>query len=160
MSVGEVEKKHVKSVILEFIAKHMEVEDKEALSREIEDAMIIIGSRVFVNCTPHEIRFTDGRVVKGSVTLAKILSATTKQVVVDRIGDIELVRTVFEPSELGREFVKTMIWECKNEVLLIGSIIAAQTYGYLVVSPICTPETARLPPDKRVVYSKLWNCYW
>jgi len=111
----------------------------------------------FINCTPHPLNLDDGRTIEGNVECAKILTATSEEKIIDAIGEIKFVTTEFEPSDEGKELAK----EAEEEgYILIGSIISAQAYKYPpVVSPIATPETSRLPPQERKVFSRKWNAY-
>jgi hypothetical protein len=124
---------------------------------EIEDTK-------FLNCTPHELRLDDGRIIPGEPELAKILTAKAIEVEIEqrlrkdfRGPGITIVTTKFLTNVEGGEFCQ----EAQNSgVLLIGSIIAAQAYKKPVVSPIATPETSRMPSGQRIIQTKKWNAYW
>ena len=116
-----------------------------------------VGDVVIVNATPHELRFVDGTELAGSTFLARKLSARPVEESVAEKAKVKIVRTVFQPAPEGEEVVKLAR---EAGVLLAGSIISAQAYGYPpVVSPITTPETSRLPPPQRRVYLDKWNGY-
>jgi len=116
-----------------------------------------------VNCTPHELKFTNGITLQGNQELADILKAKPVEEEVKQIMGIRLVRTEFERTKEG-ELLVTRVRHFNEQyptkpILLISSIISAQAYGFPVVSPITTPETSRKPPAERVVYIDKFNVY-
>jgi len=115
------------------------------------------GEMVFVNATPHELRFDDGSTVKGNPELAQVLSAGVEEREITRFAGIVFVSTEFIGLPEGYKLVAKA--RDAGNVFLIGSIIAAQAYRFPVISPITTPETARKPPDQKVCYKNKWNCY-
>jgi hypothetical protein len=134
----------------------IETENKIKIAEILKKSLFYIADRGFLNATPHELRLDDGQVIPGSVELAKILSARPIEKEVNKIPDFTIVTTEFVTTPEGRELVKIA-----NEfkIILIGSIIAAQAYKFPVVSPIATPETSRLPPEQRIVFSRKFNTF-
>jgi len=118
-------------------------------------AAVEIEGITFVNCTPHPLKFEDGSVIQGNKELAGILKATAKEVIIKEIEGIQVVTTRFVPEEKGQKLCEYAI---DSNILLIGSIIAAQCYGRPVVSPIAV--NPRAPPSERKIYKHKWNCYW
>jgi len=114
----------------------------------------VIDGITFINCTPHPINFEDGTKIEGSVVCASKLAAKPIEKEVKTVNGIKIVTTDFKTTKEGEELVK----EAKKKgYLLISSIIGAQAYKFPVVSPIATPETARLPPEQRKVFLRKWN---
>jgi len=116
-----------------------------------------INGQKFLNCTPHELKFDNGLTVEGSQELAQLLSAKPVEKAVETKDGITFVETVFETKDEGELLC---FWAEQNGILLIGSIISAQAYKYPpVVSPIVTSETARLPPQQRIVFYNKFNVF-
>jgi len=126
------------------------------LDRFADEVFEVDGVR-FLNCTPHELRLDDGRVVRGNPELARILAARAIERTVERRPPVEFVTTTFETTDEGEKLCEEA---AARGIFLVGSIIAAQAYGYPAVSPVTTPETSRKPPAERIVFSTKWNCYW
>jgi len=122
-----------------------------------KESLFEVSGKKFYNCTPHELKLDDGRVIPGDVSCAKMLKALPQEKTIAEINDIKIVTTVFKKMPEAQKIIDEAN---KNFILLVGSIIAAQVYRKPVVSPITTPETSRLPPNQRIVYSKKWNAYW
>ena len=121
----------------------------------INDGLVVLsnGLRV-VNTSPHPFVFDDGTVVPScGISL-------NAQFVEDHYATstdgVEFVRTLKCPTEEGGEFVSAAT---AMGVLLLGSAIAVEAYGYPVVGPIPTPETAGrgTPPADRRVQSGRFN---
>lgn len=117
----------------------------------------------FVNASPHELKFDNGLYFEGNVELAKVVKASPIETLVGKIKGAEgqeilLVKTDFVP-EMNETIVKLLEWAKKNNVYIISSIISAKAYGLPVISPIVTPETSRLPPAQRIVFSTKFNAY-
>jgi len=119
-------------------------------------AMVQIEGQWFLNCTPHEIRLEDGTVINGSTWFAEKLKATPVQRIIEEISKspFEFVETRFSTNEVADSLVR---WAKHKEIILIGSIIAVNAFGFPVVSPIATPETSRKPPQERICFKFKWN---
>ena len=119
---------------------------------------------VFINATPHVLRFDDGTVLQPNQELAKILTAKPQETKIDEFNGVAFVRTEFVGTDDGWKFVQAANdfnnAQSDAKVCIIGSIIAAQAYGAPVVSPITTPETTRAPPDRKVCFKNKFNAYW
>ena len=121
----------------------------------INDGLVVLSNGVrVVNTSPHPFVFDDGTVVPpcGISLNAKFVEdhyATSTD-------GVEFVRTLKCPTEDGAEFVSAAT---AMGVLLLGSAIAVEAYGYPVVGPIPTPETAGrgTPPADRLVQSGRFN---
>ena len=111
----------------------------------------------------HELRFEDGSVLPANKELAKVLSANrTEGTLPEQKGyDGEaFVLTWFKPTEKGLEVIMDLIEEHSPEkVLIVGSRIAAQVYGFPVVAPIVTKETMRSPPAEKVCRANAWQVW-
>jgi len=130
--------------------------DVMAFEARRNGSMIQINGQWFLNCTPHEIRLEDGTVINGSTWFAEKLKATPVQRPIFELskGGFEFVETRFSTNEIAESLVR---WAKAKQIILIGSIIAAQAFGFPVVSPIATPETSRKPPQERICYKYKWN---
>jgi len=110
---------------------------------------------LIINTAPHPINFIDGTTLKGSTTLAGELKARAETRKLFERNGISFITTEFKTDERGRRLVE---WARKaGNVILVSSIISVNAYGYPVVSPVITPETARLPPPQRKAYKDRWN---
>ena len=134
------------------------------------DTVFEVDDVTFINFTPHELRLDDGRIIAAAPEAqAKLLAATVEEKIIPEHetmvhpkglnpdAKIELVTTIFKPSDIGNEVVDDAL---RAGVWLVGSIISAKAFaGTCVVSPIVTPETARKPPQERIVFSRKWNYF-
>ncbi len=68
---------------------------------------------------------------------------------------IDIVETHFIISSNINDVRKVLEYCIKNSILIIGSIISANAYGYPVVSPVT--KNPRAPPAERVCLSKKFN---
>ena len=122
----------------------------------MEDMIIELSNGVkVINTSPHPFTFEDGTVVPPCGTT---LNATFEEVqwtnqagnqVNAGSGAIELLQSRKVPQAAGLEFVQSV----PSEVLILGSAIAAEAYGYPVVMAKPTAETAGRgtpPADKRM----------
>jgi len=116
------------------------------------------GVRVF-NATPHVVRFwQEDWPEPVEVGSDAVISATIKEEFVSSMGvggtgrppaAIVFVRTKFEGTDEGRAVAEKAIADGADVV--VGSIIAAQTYPGLVVAMTPAPGYERVPPvDKRM----------
>ena len=121
------------------------------ISQAIHDGTVALGNGVLVvNTSPHAFVFDDGTTVP---PCGISLNAQFIEHPVDnrRPGGrvVVLVRTEKVPTEQGLEFLRAV----PDGVLVLGSLIAAEAYGFPVVQPVPTPETAGRgtpPAEKRV----------
>jgi len=108
----------------------------------------------FINLTPHELVFESGEKLEPyDDDMIKKVKAIPKEVNVSSDG--LFVRTEFEQTEEGKRILLELV---KEGYTVISSLINAQAYKGLCVSPIATPETVRAPPNERRVMYK-FNVY-
>ena len=106
-----------------------------------------------VNTTPHPITFWD----EGDEALVTIpsdsdyvINAKVEEAVVNK-GGIELVTPKFIPCEEGYSIINRIHKECGKEVIIIGSILAAQSYPGLVYGMVpCIGYERVAPAEKRM----------
>ena len=99
-----------------------------------------------VNSSPHPFVFDDGTTVPPCGTT---LNAQFVEREVGTDGAVTFVVTDKVPTEEGTAFLDAV----PDGVLVLGSLIAAEAYGFPVVQPVPTPETAgrgTAPADRRV----------
>ena len=126
------------------------IKDEEMLFQGLIHRNLLI-----INTAPHPINFIDGTILKGSTTLAGELKARAETRKLFERNGISFITTEFKTDEKGRRLVE---WARRaGNVILVSSIISVNAYGYPVVSPVITPETARLPPPQRKAYKDRWN---
>ena len=125
---------------------------------KFENNMVVTlpnGVRV-INTTPHSVRFglSDGSTVEVE-PCGILVNATPREKVVRQIGGTTLVKTEFDADP------NTMLAlsEFDDNVLFIGSLIAAQAYPYVVALVACE-GFERVPPDqKRMRVDKFTTFY-
>jgi len=102
----------------------------------------------FINLSPHPLIFEDGVVLEpyNDKLTEKVYAVPDEE----KVNDI-FVKTMFKQNE---ESLKILERLKKQGYTVISSIINAQAYPSLCVSPITTPETQRAPPDKKRVQYK------
>jgi len=64
---------------------------------------------------------------------------------------IELVTTSFEPNKKSKKELKKIEEAYWGEVIIVGSIIAAQAFPERVWAMVPVPGYERVPPDKKLV---------
>jgi len=161
LKVNKPNEKEVKKIVVSKITKAFNLP-----LREVEGAIFMVDDVVMVNCTPHPLRFQEGGEVQGSVNLAKILSAKVITEKEQKYGPLVLQSVKYQGTEKGwklcslaEDLFALLKPRGVKGVLLVGSIISAQTYGWPVVSPVTTPETSRLPPTQRKVYLRRFSVW-
>ncbi len=107
------------------------------------------------NATPHDITFYDDSwrycvVVESD----SIINAVPKEEIVKLENNITYVKTIFlADTEIEDKLSQIKI--SNSNVIIIGSIIAAQAYPKYVVSMIPHPDFIRVAPkDKRMLPNK------
>lgn len=103
----------------------------------------------FINLTPHKLVFKDGVELEVyDKELIKDVYGTPSEKKVGRSG--LFVQTEYKQNSRSLKILEELN---KEGYVPISSVINAQTYPRLCVSPIITKETMRSPPDeKRVEY--------
>jgi len=103
----------------------------------------------FINLTPHPLVFRDGVELEVyDQELVKKILGTPVEIKVDKKGIF--VQTIYKQNS---ESLKILQFLNDSGFTVISSIINAQTYPGLCVSPIITKETMRSPPEeKRMEY--------
>lgn len=106
-----------------------------------------------VNATPHAITFFD----EGDDALVTIpadpdyvINAGVEEFIVNK-GGIELSTPKFVACEDGYSIINRIHEECGKEVIIIGSILAAQSYPGLVYGMVpCVGYERVAPAEKRM----------
>ena len=117
------------------------------VSLAVNDGVTVLSNGVkVVNSSPHPFVFDDGTVVPpcGATLNARFIERET-----GTDGTVTFVVTDKVPTEEGTAFLDAV----PDGVLVLGSLIAAEAYGFPVVQPVPTPETAgrgTAPADRRV----------
>ena len=133
----------------------MSKDNKSEMTQAIDDGTVELSNGVLVvNTSPHPFVFDDGTVVPpcGISLNAQFVETEVTFMEWDNI-EITFVVTQKLPTEQGLEFVSAV----PAQVIILGSMIAAEAYGFPVVQPIPTPETAGRgtpPADKRIQSSR------
>ena len=116
----------------------------------------VFGTRI-VNTTPHEITFRqedqDVTVPSGDV----IVNAKPVETVVREVDGIQFVRTEFQADPETEEIVREIAE--KTGAVIIGSIIAAQTFPGLVFGMTPAPGFERVPPSEKRMNPKKFTTY-
>lgn len=109
-----------------------------------------------VNTTPHEIRFTDDS-LELDVTIEPSALVNAKAVtssVESGIPGVLYQTTNFVPDELTEKVLK-QFKETHQDVVIIGSLIAAQAYPGVVAAMVAHPTLMRVPPqEKRMLFDR------
>ena len=117
------------------------------VSLAVNDGVTVLSNGVkVVNSSPHPFVFDDGTVVPpcGATLNARFIERET-----GTDGPVTFVVTDKVPTEEGTAFLDAV----PDGVLVLGSLIAAEAFGFPVVQPVPTPETAgrgTAPADRRV----------
>lgn len=117
------------------------------VSFAVNDGVTVLANGVkVVNSSPHPFVFDDGTVVPpcGATLNARFIERET-----GTDGAVTFVVTDKVPTEEGTAFLDAV----PDGVLVLGSLIAAEAFGFPVVQPVPTPETAgrgTAPADRRV----------
>lgn len=112
------------------------------------------GLTVF-NATPHAITlWREDWSEPINVPTDAVINATPTEVVVKEENGVLFVKTVFVANADGREVLSDALWEAERQqinMVVIGSIIAAQAYPGDVVAMTPAPGYERVSPaDKRM----------
>ncbi|KLU62336.1 hypothetical protein CEB3_c13800 [Peptococcaceae bacterium CEB3] len=100
-----------------------------------------------VNTTPHTITFLDGETVVQVPTSGILVNARPMEEIVSE-GVPTLVRTKFVGDEDGKQAIEAIRKELPN-VLIVGSIIAAQAYPGQVLAMVPAPGFERVSPTEK-----------
>ena len=112
------------------------------------------GLRV-INTTPHALTFLDGDAVITVPVSPFIVSGSAIEADAGNFGPVSLVKTVFRATKEGYEALNEIAATYGEDVLPIGSIIAAQAYPGEVFGMTPAPGFERVPPaEKRMSTSK------
>ena len=125
-------------------------ENKNNGEMNMEDMIVELSNGVTVlNTSPHPFVFEDGTTVPPCGTMLNAVFEETKCAADEDWSGVEFVSTQKNPTEEGLAFLATV----PDGVLVLGSAIAAEAYGFPVVMAKPTPETAGRgtpPAEKRM----------
>lgn len=118
------------------------VNGKEIIATEM-------GGNIYINTTPHSINCLDGN---GELVIlppcGTLVNARSVQEVVGSIDGVSLVKTRFEADTKADEFLAGLKSVASN-VVVIGSIIAAQAYPGRVFGLCPVPGYERVAPNEK-----------
>jgi len=118
------------------------VNGKEIIATEME-------GHIYINTTPHSINCLDGN---GELVIlppcGTLVNARSVQEVVGSIDGVSLVKTRFEADTKADEFLAGLKSVASN-VVVIGSIIAAQAYPGRVFGLCPVPGYERVAPNEK-----------
>jgi hypothetical protein len=112
------------------------------------------GLKVVNAASGHPYNMEDGTVVPPSGNTLNAKRAETPVEHSDIPDGVDAVKTEMLPDDAGLEFIKTV----PEGVLVVGSIAAAQAYGYPVIALTANKETADrsvAPADKKMDTTKI-----
>ena len=125
--------------------------------KALEMGIVEVKGVKIVNTTPHSIRLTDDSLeldvtVEPSGVLINA-KAETVEVDSDIIGVVYQM-TKFIPDKDTLKTLEKFVVE-HPDVVIIGSLIAAQAYPGIVAAMVAHPTLMRVPPqEKRMLYNK------
>lgn len=125
--------------------------------KTLESAIVEVKGVKVVNTTPHGIRLTDDSLeLDGTVQPSGVLiNAKAETVEVDSdITGVVYQMTKFIPDQDTLKVLERFIVE-HPDVVIIGSLIAAQAYPGIVAAMVAHPTLMRVAPqEKRMLYNK------
>ena len=132
------------------MAPQMSEDVNSEISLAVNDGVTVLSNGVkVVNSSPHPFVFDDGTTVPPcGMTLNALFIEREAPFRDGTLNEVTFVVTDKVPTEEGVAFLDAVPFG----VLVLGSLIAAEAYGFPVVQPVPTPETAGrgVPPaDKR-----------
>lgn len=137
------------------------------MSKFISEGLDHVGDVWILNCTPHDIKFKHE--VAGDVKVIPNAGFTLKasvefEVAYEQDG-VEYVRSTYKGSEeVNVEWqeindIKSNLYKQGIKIVVVGSIISAQAYPGLVVSPIPVKGEERLHPAERHYSATRFNIF-
>lgn len=137
------------------------------MSKFISEGLVEVGGVWILNCTPHDIKFKHE--VTGDVKVIPNAGFTLKASVEFELAfeqdGVEYVRSTYLGSQdVNLEWVeinqiKSKLYKQGIRVIVVGSIISAQAYPGLVVSPIPVKGEERLHPAERHYSATRFNIF-
>lgn len=122
----------------------------------------IIDNVAFINTTPHSINGVFNGEEFEIPSSGYILNATAEEEDIETNNGIKFVKTVFNPTEKGINFVTNLTNSFAksdlkvNNIIIIGSQIAVNTYpGVCGLTPM--PGFERVSPDKKKMNLNKFN---
>lgn len=130
-----------------------------------------VGNYHMISALPHELKFdmsTHIGVLPGNLELAKVVKATPRKTPMYPIDPVfvRMDYTLDEALHLGLCHMKKMASELVGKsVSFVTSMIGVQAltamkmsnYPPLLVAPITTTETCRLPNEQKLCYINQWS---
>ena len=132
----------------ELVSKYEGKAFKDSLN-----SLVIKGVR-YINTTPHPINFGWNDKVIELPCSGHLINAQSQEVTVKVANGVEYVRTQFVKNEEGVQLLRK-IKEVYPDVIIVGSIIAAQAYpGEVVALTPCKGFERVAPAEKRMNLDK------
>lgn len=129
---------------------------KHELKEESKYAMLRSVSYTFengvtvVNTTPHPLRFEDS-ITKEVITILSNKDILINAKAVETNVRQHFIKTVFEPNDDGFEKIKMIKYYLGDNVVIIGSMIAAQAYKGQVFGMTPVVGYERVAPDEKLM---------
>ncbi len=114
----------------------------------LADAIQTIDGVAMVNTTPHALSFGVGDEVVSLPTSGMLVNATPVTEAAGTRGGAKLIRTVFKADADTKRLLKAFS-VAHPDVVIIGSLIAAQAYPGLVVAMVALPGYERVAPAEK-----------
>lgn len=129
----------------------------ESLERSIIDCNGIIK---VVNTTPHPVTLVTGDLTSTFHVEASgvLINATAKTEILEEKAGIKFQQTSFVADEATKQALVSFK-ESNPEVVIIGSLIAAQAYPGLVCAMVAHPEFLRVPPQEKKMLVDTYTIY-
>ena len=124
---------------------------------ELVESIVEVNGVKVINTTPHPIRLTNEELtldvtVEASGILINAGVETTPTY--SCIDNVILQMTEFIADKETKETIQDFLSEYPD-VIIIGSVIAAQAYPGLVAAMVAHPDFMRVPPqEKRMLYNR------
>ena len=110
------------------------------------------GITVF-NSTPHAITFwSEDWSEPIDVPTDAVINATPAEELVMNTNGVQFVRTLFLENEAERSILSDVLWEAERQqldIVVVGSMIAAQAYPGDVVAMVPVSGFERVPPTEK-----------
>ena len=124
---------------------------------ELVESIVEVNGVKVINTTPHPIRLTNEELTLDVTVEASgiLINAGVETIpAYSCIDNVTLQMTEFIADKETKETIQDFLSEYPD-VIIIGSMIAAQAYPGLVVAMVAHPDFMRVPPqEKRMLYNR------
>lgn len=124
------------------------------MENSITSAFVTFSNSITViNSTPHPLTFQDGDNIVSVPVSGILINGKPVETFSHLVGKARMVKTIFEGNQEGRDAIalieKIAVSSGIENLIIIGSIIAAQAYPGMVAAMIPAPGFERVPPDQK-----------